>query len=143
MKKLGFGLLTISAMIVTAGHSDAGHTVHEAAPSCARAHAILMASTSGNHSLHWEAIGRVAKSSIHAWQIVDEPEPMVAQKIAFKQWDTKFHDGGTAYVAHCGAGVTCNDFAKEILKLYPNVGDIGVYCGEVPHILDNPTNASF
>ena len=143
MKKLGFGLMALAAVVALASSTDAGHKVHETAPSCANAPAILMASTSGDHALHWNAIGRVAKSSIHAWQIVDEHEPMVAQKIAFKQWDTKFHEGGTAYVAHCGAGMTCNDFAKELLKMYPNVGDIGVYCGQVPHILDNPSSASF
>ncbi len=105
------------------------------------AHAILMASTDGDHARYWEAISGVVKTPIGRWVVVSDYEPGVAQKVSFRQYDTKFHQGGTAYVAHCGAGFTCNALAEQVLKNFPAVGSPGVYCGEVPHILDNPQSA--
>ena len=95
----------------------------------------------GDHARYWEAISGVVTKPVGRWVVVDNYEPGVAQKVSFRQYDTKFHEGGTAYVAHCGAGFTCNALAEEVLKNYPDVGSPGVYCGEVPHILDNPQAA--
>lgn len=138
-KLLGLALLTAVGLSVTPG--SAANTVQKTADNCANAHAILMASTDGDHARYWEAISGVVKTPIGKWVVVDAYEPGVAQKVSFRQYDTKFHEGGTAYVAHCGAGFTCNELAEAVLKHYPDVGSPGVYCGEVPHILDNPQSA--
>jgi hypothetical protein len=135
-KTISSFVLACIALSVSPG--SAANTVQKTADNCMNAHAILMASTDGNHARYWEAIEGVVKKPIGRRVVVDSYEPGVAQKVSFRQFDTKFHEGGTAYVAHCGAGFTCNALAEEVLKNYPNVGSPGVYCGDIPHILDNP-----
>lgn len=107
------------------------------------AHAILMASMDGNHDRYWQAIESAVKSQPGRFFPVSDYEPGVAQKVSFRQYDTRFQEGGTAYVGHCGSGATCNDLADYILKAYPEVGSPSVHCGEIPHILENPTSAPF
>jgi hypothetical protein len=141
MKKELVGLLALAATVGAVAHTSAANTVHKTADTCRNAHAILMASADGNHARYWEAIGGTVKAPIGKWKVVDTYEPGIAQKVSFRQYDTKFHQGGTAYVAHCGHGGTCNEIAEEILKHYPEAGSPGVYCGEIPHILDNPQSA--
>lgn len=134
-------LPVLVALSLGVSPGGAANTVHKTADSCSNAHAILMASTDGDHARYWEAIAGVVKNPNRRWHVVDSYEPGVAQKVSFRQFDTRFHEGGTAYVAQCGAGFTCNALAEDVLKNYPDVGSPGVYCGEVPHILDNPQAA--
>ena len=51
---------------------------------------------------------------------------------------TRNSEGGTAYVAHCGHGATCNELAREVLKAYPELGNPVVYCTNEPPQSDNP-----
>ncbi len=137
------GALALSAAMLLTGGGGAANTVNKTNDICWNAHAILAASTSGNEAAVWEAIGGVAKARPFKWKIVENYEQGVAQKISFRQYDTRFQEGGTAFVAHCGHGGTCNEFAEEVLKSYPSIGSPGVYCGEIPHILANPQSAPF
>jgi hypothetical protein len=138
MNKELVGLLALAAVAGAVVETSAANTVHKTAETCQNAHAILMASTDGNHSRYWEAIGGTVKTPNDKWVVVETYETGVSRKVSFRQYDTKFHQGGTAYVAHCGHGGTCNELAEAVLQRYPEVGSPGVYCGEVPHILDNP-----
>jgi hypothetical protein len=137
--KLGVGL-TVSLLAVgisSTNRSGAANAVQKTADNCVSAHAVLMVSADGDHNRYWEAIARVIRSPLHWWRVVDEPEPMVAQTFSLRQYDLRF-DEGTAYVAHCGAGFTCNKLAEEVLKSFPDSGSPKVYCGPIPHVLDNP-----
>lgn len=126
-------LLTVSATVTSATPPQ------RAADTCANAHAILTASKSGQHELVWRAVARTVRSDRDKWEVVDDYEPMVVRRVSFRQYDTRYVEGGTAYVAHCGHGGTCNAladaFAKEMDGLLP-VPE--VYCGVVPGVLDNP-----
>ena len=141
MKKL-LGILALSGVVFAVTDGGAANSVQRTADNCMNAHAILMASESGNHATYWEAIQGVVNSRRGSWTVVSDYEPGVAQKISFRQYDTKFKEGGTAYVAHCGEGATCNQLAEVVLKRYPESGSPSVWCGEVPHILDNPQSGS-
>jgi hypothetical protein len=139
-KKIILGLAA-GAMFATAVLDvGAAGSVSRTAENCMNAHAILMASQDGNHSRYWEAINTAVRSQVGRFEIVGDYEPGISRKVSFRQYDTRFQQGGTAYVAHCGHGATCNDLADYILKVFPEVGSPGVYCGEVPHILENPTS---
>jgi hypothetical protein len=122
------------------GETTAAGKVTRTADKCVNAHAILMASNTGNHARFWEAIYSVTKTRPY-WEILSDYQPGVSQKMSFRQYDAKFAQGVTAYVAHCGHGATCNELAEQLLKQYPEIQNPVVYCGEVPHILDNPTSA--
>lgn len=135
----GLGLLAVATL---SPPSRADGALTKTDPTCANAHAVLAASATGDHTRLWSMIGRVAQSQPYRWKLVPEHEPGISQKMALKQWDNKFHEGVTAYVAHCGSGETCNDFAEVIFKSYPSIGSPTVYCGPVPHILDNPVSAN-
>ncbi len=134
--KLWAALVCCLAASATAD-SHAQFKVKETADNCARAHAILIASKSNRHDYIWRLISRVVRLRPYQWRVVDEYEPGVAQKVSFKQWDVKYSPGGTAYVAHCGYGGTCNSLAHAILKQYPKLGSPVVFCGRVPYILTN------
>jgi hypothetical protein len=138
---LGWGVLALATTMVVDG--GAANTVHKTSEICMNAHAILAASMDSDHSRFWEAIGRTAKSPPYEYLVVSDYEPGIAKKVSFRQYDLRFHQGGTAYVAHCGHGGTCNKLAEAFLQNYPEAGSPGVYCGEVPHILDNPQAAPF
>ncbi|MEM9694577.1 MAG: hypothetical protein AAGA56_18655 [Myxococcota bacterium] len=131
----------IFAGVVALGASaTAANSVEKIADACMRAHAVLMASPSGEDaSVRWDAIRALIERSNGRFVLVDEYEPGVAQKVSLQQYETRFVEGGVAYVAHCGAGITCNELAQEVLNRYPEAGSPRVYCGEVPHVLENPT----
>lgn len=140
-KLLAVGVFGLASATVV-GTTDAAGGVTATKDDCAEAHAILMASHPSVHGGfahpdYGEAIKRVVDWHKH-WTVIPEPERIVSQKFALKIWDTKFHEGGTAYVAHCGHGATCNELARVVLKAYPEIPSPVVFCGEVPHILDNP-----
>ncbi len=127
--------------IGTAGEeTTAAGGVTRAPDNCSNAHAVLMSSASGDHARHWAAIGGVMRAHPH-WQVVPEYEPGVSQKASFRQYDAKFAQGVTAYVASCGHSATCNAIAEAVLKAYPAIPSPAVYCGEIPHVLDNPVSA--
>jgi hypothetical protein len=135
-KLIGVAVLLAAALAPT--RSGAQNAVQKTADTCANAHAVLLVGADGNHARYWEAIYNVAKNPLKWWRIVDDYTPMVSMVFSFRQYDTRFFQGGTAYVAHCGSGATCNELAEEVLKHYPDSGSPRVYCGEVPYLLENP-----
>jgi hypothetical protein len=147
MRRISKALLAIGACalatVAVAEPGEAAGGVTATKDDCMNAHAIIMAShptvhAGFPHPEYCEAILNVVKWHRH-WTVAPEYEPGVSQKFSLKKWDTKFHEGGTAYVAHCGHGATCNEVARVVLKAYPEIPSPVVYCGEVPHILDNPS----
>ena len=135
------GLVGLGAFALAAG-ATAANQVKEAADNCMNAHAVLMVSRPGNDALIWQLIGNVVKWNQWDYRVVPDYEPMIAQKVSFRQYDVRFTPGGaTAYVAHCGHGGTCNKLAQAILKNYPDSGSPWVFCGEVPYLLENPSSA--
>ncbi len=143
MKKMLLGAAALATFGLAVDNGSAAGSVSKTAGNCMNAHAILMASMDGNHDRYWQAIESAVKSQPGRFFPVSDYEPGVAQKVSFRQYDTRFQEGGTAYVGHCGSGATCNDLADYILKAYPEVGSPSVHCGEIPHILENPTSAPF
>lgn len=135
---LGFAMASMFALAVM--DVGAAGSVARTAENCNNAHAILMAAADGNHARYWEAIQNAVKTQPGRFAIVGDYEPGISRKVSFRQYDTRFTEGSTAYVAHCGHGATCNDLADFILKVYPEAGSPSVFCGEVPHILENPTS---
>ena len=146
MKKFLYGLVTVGAAAAALGTTtgtQAAGSVKTTVDNCMNAVAILMASNTGNHELYWQAIAGVARTHPH-WQVVPEYEPMISQKIAFRQFDVRFKINmgpTTAYCALCGHGATCNEFARATLVAYPEIPNPTVFCGGVPHILENPSSA--
>jgi hypothetical protein len=62
-----------------------------------------------------------------------------SQSFELLTFDTRFVEGGTAYVAHCGHGATCNGLGEAIVKRYPEAGTVYVHCMiEPPVVLENP-----
>ena len=137
MKKALSAAALAATLFATAG-TGAANSVQRTVDNCMNAHAVLMVGSDGDHARYWQAIYRVVRSPIKWWHVVGEYTPMVSQSCSIRQYDTRFYQGGTAYVAHCGHGLTCNDLAEEVLKNYPEVGSPRVYCGEVPYLLVNP-----
>ncbi|MBI4953892.1 MAG: hypothetical protein HY908_17845 [Myxococcales bacterium] len=144
MKKVWLVLGSLGAMAAAMGvvqSTDAAGKVTPAVDNCMNAHAVLAASKGGDSAVIWQAIDGVMRVRPH-WAKVSDYEPMVAQKISFRQYSVKWGEGITAYVAHCGHGGTCNQLAEAVLKAYPDIGSPVVYCGQVPYFLDNPSSAS-
>ncbi len=135
---LGAGVALVAMSLCSPSRTGAANTVEKTADNCMNAHAVLMVGGDGDHARYWEAIGRVVRNPLHWYRVLDEYVPMQAQTFSLRQYDLRFSQGGTAYVAHCGAGFTCNKLAEEVLKSYPDAGSPRVYCGQVPHVLDNP-----
>ncbi len=136
-------VLGAAAMACTmVDNTTAAGSVTTTKDDCMTAWAILMASHptvhgAFPHTEYKEAILNVVKWHPH-WR-VGEYLPGESQKFDLQTFDTRFHEGGTAYVAHCGHGATCNELARVILKAYPELGSPTVHCTiDPPHILDNP-----
>lgn len=133
------GILVVLAVVALSTRvSEAKFSVTEAPDSCANAHAVLVASKSGKHDYIWREIGRVVKTRPYTWRVVPEHEPGVAQKVSFRQWDTRYVEGGTAYIAHCGHGGTCNSLAHAFFEKHSDWGSPVVFCGPVPELFENP-----
>lgn len=122
--------------------TTAANSVTPTKDDCNTAWAILMASHPTVHGAfphadYKEAINNVVRNNPH-WT-AGAYEGGISQKFDLQTFDTRFHEGGTAYVAHCGHGATCNALAAATLKNYPEAGSPVVYCTiEPPHVLDNP-----
>jgi len=138
--------LGAALMITTVATNDTGAagSVTATKDDCVTAWAILMVSHPSvhggfQHPGYKEAIMGVVRTRPH-WT-VGSYEPGFSQKFDLQTFDTRFTEGGTAYVAHCGHGATCNEVAREVLKAYPELGSPVVYCTiDPPHILDNPAS---
>jgi hypothetical protein len=121
---------------------DAANAVTPTKDDCATAWAILMSSdpklsTAWPNADYKEAIGHVVAANPH-WT-AGAYEAGVSQKFDLQTFSTRYHEGGTSYVAHCGHGATCNALAAAVLKTYPEAGSPVVYCMvEPPTVLDNP-----
>ncbi len=143
VKKI-LSIAAVSAMAATFSTTsiDAAGDVKHTKDDCVTAWATLMVSHPSvhggfPHQEYKEAILNVIKWNPH-WT-VGEYEPGVSQKFELTTMDTHFQEGGTAYVAHCGHGSTCNEVARTILKTYPELGSPHVDCViEPPHVLENP-----
>lgn len=131
-----------AATITVTDRIDAANSVQPTKDDCVTAWAILMASDPKVHAAfphadYKEAIGNVVKANPH-WT-AGAYEAGVSQKFDLQTFDTRYHEGGTAYVAHCGHGATCNALAAAVLKTFPEAGSPVVYCMvEPPTVLDNP-----
>ena len=136
------GALAVSCMLTD--NTSAAGSVTTTKDDCMTAWAILMSShptvhAAFPHSDYKESILGVVKWRPH-WK-VGEYVAGASQSFDLQTFDTRFHEGGTAYVAHCGHGATCNELAREVLKAYPELGSPVVYCTlEPPHILENPAS---
>jgi hypothetical protein len=141
------GTAAVACMMVD--NTTAAGSVTTTKDDCLTAWAILMSShptvhAAFPHTEYKEAILNVVKWNPH-WNSEIGPNPGagyfagVSQKFDLQTFDTRFHEGGTAYVAHCGHGATCNELARTVLKAYPELGSPVVYCTiEPPPILENP-----
>ncbi len=147
MSKTRKGLAVCAAAIALTSLSvsergDAANAVQTTKDDCRSAWAILMSSHPSVHAgfphvEYKEAILSVVRNHPH-WTVA-EYEANYSQKFSLQTFDTRFHEGGTSYVAHCGHGATCNELARAVLKQYPELGSPAVYCTvEPPHILENP-----
>jgi hypothetical protein len=147
MNKLFSATVAAAACVMAVGltasdASDAAGSVTTTKDDCMNAWATLMASHPSIHGAfphtdYKEAITNVIKNHPH-WTLGGY-EPGISQKFELVTFDTRFHEGGTAYVAHCGHGATCNALAEAVYKAYPSAGSPVVFCTvEPPHILDNP-----
>ena len=99
---------------------------------CRHTHAILGWSTfekAKQHKRVWKKVGWVMGRRKYL-EIVDDYQPGVAQKASFRQFQVAGHKNGTAYVAECGHGGTCNQIALALYKMYKGIGTPIVYCGE-------------
>ncbi len=138
------GIAAASAMAVTfsTGSIDAAGSVKTTKDDCMTAWATLMASHPTVHSAFPHAEYKEAILNVIKWHphwTVGSYEAGVSQRFELSTFDTRFHEGGTAYVAHCGHGATCNELARAILKTYPELGSPQVDCTiEPPHVLENP-----
>ncbi len=132
LKTTGALSLFIAATTLTVtGDTDAG-TVTTTKDDCMTAWAVLAPGTAEMQ----EAVKNVVRWHRH-WS-AEGYDAGVSQKFQLHSFDRTF-GGGTATVAHCGHGATCNELAREVSKAYPNVGNPVVFCTiEPPHILENP-----
>lgn len=128
---LGLGMALVTT-VALAG------SVSKTAEGCTKAHAVLFVSKSGDHEKEWARVRGVLTANPDKWKVVESVEPGTAWQVSFNQYDVKWTKGATAYVAHCGHGGTCNEFAEALIKIQPNLGSPHVYCGEVPAALSNP-----
>jgi hypothetical protein len=130
------------AGMTIAAVAQGAFTAKETRDDCANAHAVLVASASGKHDFIWGEIGKTVRSRPQAFQVVEDYEPGVVQRVSFRQYDLKYVEGGTAYVAHCGHGGTCNTLAKAFVEAHPDWYAAEVFCGQVPEALINPQRPS-
>src|SRR5690606_1742118 len=100
---LGIAAASAMAITFTAGGIDAAGSVKTTKDDCMTAWATLMAShpavhVAFPHQEYKEAILNVIKWHPH-WT-VGAYEAGVSQRFDLSTFDTRFHEGGTAYVAH-------------------------------------------
>ncbi len=145
MTKLFTAIVATAACALGLTSSDAStaaSSVTTTKDDCMTAWATLMASHPMVHGAfphvdYKETINAVVRNHPH-WT-TGSYEPGISQKFELLTFDTRFHEGGTAYVAHCGHGATCNELARAVLKQYPELGSPVVHCtNDPPHIYDNP-----
>jgi hypothetical protein len=143
MRRKVIGYVSFAVAMAVGTAALAAFQVKEAPENCRNAHAILVASKSGQHDFIWGRIAKVARSDKYAYEVVEDYEPGVSRRVSFRQYDTKYVAGGAAYVVHCGHGATCNQLAKAFLADNPDWYGPEVYCGPVPHTIENPKRVSF
>lgn len=131
-------LVSLGLALTTTAVAHAAMQVKPGPESCANAHALLVASQSGQHDHIWNEIRKTIQSGNGKWELVDDYEPGVSHRVSLRQYDLKYHQGGSAYVMHCGHGGTCNEFANAFLKAHPDWYSPEVFCGVVPEALENP-----
>jgi hypothetical protein len=136
--RIAFTVVAVWTLLSATTASRADFKLTEAPEACSNAHALLLASLSTDKAAIWGSIRHAATGDKDKWQIVDDYEPGVAVKLSLREYDTKNHEGGTAYVVHCGHGGTCNSLAKVWFDKHPTSYSTKVYCGPLPGSIDNP-----
>ena len=112
--------------------------VREGPDTCANAHAVVVASSSGKHDFIWGEIRNVIREGNGKWIVVDDYEPGVVQRVSLRQYDLKNHPGASAYVVHCGHGGTCNALVRAFFAKHGDWYSPEVFCGVVPGSLESP-----
>ena len=140
MMRIAAGLSALSLTLVALAAQ--AFAVKPGPEACRNAHAVLVASSSGQHELVWRAVGEVVREGNGRFQVVDEHELGVSMKLSFRQYDVANRSGATAYVAHCGHGGTCNELAKAFFAKHDDWYSPEVFCGALPETLQNPSSVS-
>jgi hypothetical protein len=138
--KLAIPALALTMATTATEPTIAASTVQATNPNCMNAWATLMTTHPSVHAAFphvefKEAILRALGSTSATGGF----ERGMGGAYELLTFDTRFVEGGTAYVAHCGNGATCNSIGEKIIKAYPEVGTVYVYCTPTPPVvLDNP-----
>ena len=150
MGHFAVALVCLTGLLLTPkGAAPEASEFQKAPTSCKHVHAILgwsVFKTAEQHQKPWTKVGWILGRRRYI-KMVDKPEPGVAQQISFHQYKVKAKDAkgrpieAHAYVAHCGAGATCNEVAEVLLDIYKGIGKPTVYCGEnaLPKMLYSPS----
>jgi hypothetical protein len=140
--RIPFTIAAVWTALTFSAAGQASFKLTQTQDSCKNAFAVLMASASPNKASLWSEVRWIAHGDKEKWEVVDQYEPGVVKKLSLHEYDTKFFPGGTAYVAHCGHGGTCNSLAKAWFDKYPNRYSTAVYCGSAPPAIVNPRKPS-
>jgi hypothetical protein len=136
--KLAIPALALTMATTTTDLTIAASTVQATNPNCMSAWATLMTTHPSVHGAFphvefKEAILRAVGNTSGTFRAGD------GGAYELLTFDTRFVEGGTAYVAHCGNGATCNSLGEKVIKAYPEVGTVYVYCTPTPPVvLENP-----
>jgi len=144
MKKI-LSSITLTAMLAgvpAVSLAESQFRVKEGPETCNNAHAVIVASRSGRHDYIWGEIGKVVKRKPYRFKVSGQYEPGVWGSVSFEQYDLEYVEGGTAYVAHCGHGGTCNQLIQDFFAEHDDWYSPEVFCGAVPDGLDNGQSVS-
>lgn len=135
-------LITAASAVAAATAADGPKGARTANATCFTATAILLVGDGSDHERAWSMIRQVAQSN-KRWTIVPEMQPNTVGTLALVQFDVKHqYKGGptTAYAVQCGHGGTCNEVAVAFAAKHPTIQPPPfVQCGDVSHMLTNPT----
>ncbi|MCA9625281.1 MAG: hypothetical protein KC731_39940 [Myxococcales bacterium] len=128
MTKWGVAALVTSALGVGLLPVETEAAVTRAQDDCVTAWAVLAPGTDLGKNAVQGAMSKHKEWSASGY------ERGVAQKFELMIFDI-IGSEDTALVAHCGAGVTCNELAEEVHKSNPNLSNPVVVC-----TVDNPNS---
>ena len=126
---------------LTPAPTDAAGQVTTAADNCTDAWAILFPHHPSVHGgFPHPDFMEAAKGVVERRQYWNSSgyEAGHSQKFSLCTADLAFVQGGSAVVAHCGHGATCNEVARAVLAAYPDVGNPVVFC-TLPSVISNPS----
>ncbi|MEM1029185.1 MAG: hypothetical protein AAF928_19150 [Myxococcota bacterium] len=129
--------LVATSVLPAAALAAGGFAVKEGPETCANAHAVVVASRTADHDVVWGEIGKVIRRKPQRFRVRPDYEPGVVGSISLRQYDLEYVEGGSAYVAHCGHGGTCNQLVRDFFAEHDDWYSPEVFCGAVPDGLDN------